>query len=213
MNAHSRKRLRRIVVPNRSTNEFRLMKIFNVGFITLLVFQSVCGQTAPSTTKASPQSTTAPAKSYPNAKTQANQLAEATIKGDYEKAADLTYPKLIELIGGRAEYLEMLERSMKETLSDSFRVISTVAGDPTDVIEVGSDVYAILPITMKFKVAEGVLVGQAAMIGVSNDRGEHWTFVDSGKASNREQLKILFPAVADRLKLPEEKPPVLQRTP
>lgn len=109
-----------VVRPTSSTNESPLMKIFTVGLITLLVCQSVCGQTAPS------------AKSYPNA---------------------------------------------------------------------------------KIRVAEGVLVGQAAMIGVSNDRGEHWTFVDSGKASNREQLKMLFPAVAGRLKLPAEKPPVLERTP
>jgi hypothetical protein len=62
------------------------MRILNVGFITLLVFQPVCGQAAPSATQASPQSTSTPTRSYPNAKTQANQLVEAILKGDYEIA-------------------------------------------------------------------------------------------------------------------------------
>jgi hypothetical protein len=66
---------------------------------------------------------------------------------------------------------------------------------------------------MKIKVAEGVLVGQSSLIGVSNDGGEHWTFVDAGKGFSHEHLKTLFPAVADRLKIPEQKRPVLQRTP
>lgn len=188
------------------------MKIMTAGFVTLSIFHTVSAQATPPAAKPTPaQEAAVSSKSYPNAKTQANQLVEAIRLGEYEKAADLTYPKLIELIGERAKYLAALERGMKEIQSDSFRAISTVAGDAVDVIEVGSDVYAIVPTTMKFKVAEGVLVGQAAMIGVSNDRGEHWTFVDSGKASNQEALKLLFPAVADRLKVPELKPPVLER--
>lgn len=188
------------------------MKIIIAGFITLLVFHTASGQAAPPATKPTPaQEASNSSRSYPNAKTQANQLAEAILLGEYEKAADLTYPKLIELIGGRARFLAALESGMKEIQTDSIRLISTVAHDAVDVIEVGTDVYAIIPTTMKFKVAQGVLVGQAAMIGVSNDRGEHWTFVDSGKASNQEALKLLFPAVADRLKVPELKPPVLER--
>ena len=65
----------------------------------------------------------------------------------------------------------------------------------------GSDVYAILPTTMKIKVAEGILVGQSSLIGDSNDRGEYWTSVDAGRGFSQEQLKTLFPAVADRLKI------------
>lgn len=56
-----------------------------------------------------------------------------------------------------------------------------------------------------------MLVGQAFMIGISNDRGESWTFVDARGSSNREQRKMLFPDVADRLKISEQKRPVLQR--
>ncbi len=190
------------------------MKIADAAFLSLLICQIGCGKTAPSA-KNTPlaQSTSTASKTYPNAKAQANQLNDAVLSGDYDKAADLTYPRLIQLIGGRAKYLAMLKGGMDETQSDSFRIISTVSDDPTDIIEVGSDIYAILPTTMKIKVAEGVLVGQSTLIGVSNDRGEHWTFINAGKGFNHERLKILFLAVADRLKVPEQKRPVLQRAP
>jgi hypothetical protein len=190
------------------------MKSINSILIALVLLQIAFGKTEYSERIAggsSSQSKATPApKPYPNAKTQANQLNDAVLSGDYAKAADLTYPKLVELIGGRAEYLAVLEAGMKETQSDGFRIISSVTGDPKDVIEDGNVVYAILPTTMRIKVAEGVLVGQTFLIGVSNDRGEHWTFLDVGNGSSHELVKTLFPAVADRLKLPERKPLVLQ---
>jgi hypothetical protein len=189
------------------------MRILTTILISLLVTQVACAKTPSVANAPSPQSTSTGSKQYPNAKALANQLNDAVLSGEYEKAADLTYPKLIQLIGGRAKYLAVLKGGMNETQSDRFRIISTVSDDPTAIIEVGSDVYAILPTTMKIKVAEGILVGQSSLIGVSNDRGEHWTFVDAGKGFSHEQLKTLFPAVADRLKVPEQKRPVLQRAP
>lgn len=190
------------------------MKILNATLITLLTFNIGCNASTHSVAnRPLPQSNSRLAKSYPNAKIQANELNDAVLAGDYEKAADLTYQKLIQLIGGRAKYLRVLKGGMNETQSEGFRIISTVSDDPTQTIEVGSDVYAILPTTMKIKVAEGLLVGQSSLIGVSNDRGEHWTFVDAGRGFTQEQLKALFPAVTDRLKIPEQKRPVLQRAP
>jgi hypothetical protein len=190
------------------------MKILSTALITLLIFNVGCDASTRSVAnRPLQQSNSSLAKSYPNAKIQANQLNDAVLAGDYEKAADLTYQKLIQLIGGRAKYLKVLKMGMNETQSGGFRIISTVSGDPTQTIEVGSDVYAILPTTMKIKVAEGILVGESSLIGISNDSGEHWTFVDAGRGFSQEQFKTLFPAVGDKLKIPEQKRPVLQRAP
>jgi len=190
------------------------MKILNAVFITLLTFNIASNVSAHFVAKRSLAQSNSPlAKSYPNAKIKANQLNDAVLAEDYEKAADLTHQKLIQLIGGRAKYLRILKEGMNEIQSEGFRLISTVSEDPTQIIEVGSDVYAVLPTTMKIKVAEGLLVGQSSLIGFSNDRGEHWAFVDAGRGFSQEQLRVLFPAVADRLKIPEQKRPVLQRAP
>ncbi len=70
-----------------------------------------------------------------------------------------------------------------------------------------------MPTTMKIQVPEGVLVGEGYLLGTSTDGGENWTFVDVGKGFTSEQLKTLFPSVAEKLKIPELKRPVLQRAP
>ena len=187
------------------------MKTLNVVFVTLLAFNLGCSTSTGSRADGPVPQSSPVAKSYPQARIQANQLNDAMLAGDYEKAADLTYPKLIELIGGRDKYLDVLRSGMKQMQSEAFRVISSVSDEPTQIIEDGADVYAVLPNTMKMKVSEGVLVGESSVIGVSTDRGERWTFISSGGPVNREQLKTLFPAVADRLSIPEPKRPVLHR--
>jgi len=182
--------------------------------ITTLILQLGGAAMVSSVTNAFPfQSNAAQAKKeYPNAKTQANELNEAVLAGKYEKAADLTYPRLVELMGGRARFIATMSRAMKEMQSETFSVLSTVAEDPTQTIVQGNNVFAILPAIMKIKVPEGVLVGKSFMIGASKDGGTNWTFIDGGSA-NRDQLKILFPTVADKFNLPESQRPVLQKTP
>ena len=143
-------------------------------------------------------------------KLQGQELCDAMLRGDYAKAVDLTYPKLIQLMGGRAKSVSLFAASMKDLQSDQFRIVSVVVGEPYDMFDVKGQRYATVPTTMKFRVKEGLLVGKAFMIGVSADQGRHWTFVDSGgRELDKTQLKILFPAAADRLRIPEVKPPVL----
>jgi hypothetical protein len=48
------------------------------------------------------------------------------------------------------------------------------------------------------------------MIGVSRDGGRGWTFLGGMGATNKEQLRVLLPEAADKLKLPEPKPPTLE---
>jgi hypothetical protein len=134
------------------------------------------------------------------------------VKGDFARGADLTYPKLVELMGGRAQYIAIVQRAMKELQTDQTRLESFTVGEPRDVNQIDKEYYAIIPTTMKIKVPEGTLVGEAYMIGISADAGAHWTFVDSGgRTINKEMLKTLLPKAADKLRLPEVKQPTLYR--
>src|SRR5215475_4943221 len=118
------------------------------------------------------QAATVPIKQYPKAREQANELSEAMLSGNYTRATDLTYPKLVQLIGGRSKYVAALQSQFKDMEAQNFRLVSNVAADPQDVIEVEKVIYAIVPTTMKIRVPEGILVGESYLIGVSNDGGE-----------------------------------------
>lgn len=177
--------------------------------IALLALQFGCGRqnTAPAGTAGSSTE-----RQYKNLKIQADQLNQASLTGDDDRTIDLTYPKLIELMGGREEFLANLDAIRSEMESQQLRVLSATAEDATDITEVDNQIYAIVPVAMRMKVPEGVMVGRSFMIGVSKDRGENWTFVSAGSGQlDPEQLKLLFPGVADKLRVPETEEPALER--
>lgn len=145
-------------------------------------------------------------------KQQAQELSDAVVGGNYTRAADLTFPKLVELMGGRTQFMAAMKEGMAQASTDQFRISSVTVGEPRDVILVNRRHYAIVPTTMRFKVPEGTLVGEAFMIGASADGGKNWTFIDSGgRSMNKEQLRTLIGPAADKLQIPETKRPVLYR--
>ncbi len=150
---------------------------------------------------------------YGKLKSQAEEINQAFVRKDFGRVADMTFPKLVEILGGRARLIAFLEQSVRSMEAEGFAIISVSVGEPSDVLNDGKQLFAIVPTTMKIKVSEGILVAQAFRIANSKNGGENWTFVDGSSGLDKQKLKVLFPTVADRFRLPESKPPVLQREP
>jgi hypothetical protein len=178
-----------------------------LALVILVALQFGCArQNTASTSTASSSS-----GQYKNLKVQADQFNQASLTGDDDRVVALTYPKLIELMGGREEFLANSDAIRSEMESQQLRVLSATAEDPKDIIEVNNQIYAIVPVAMRMKAPEGVLTGRSYMIGVSDDRGENWRFVSAGSGQlDAEQLKLIFPAAADKLQIPENEEPVLE---
>ena len=145
---------------------------------------------------------------HQNLQAQANEAGKAFVAEDYGRLVDLTYPKLVELIGGREKMIAMIKGEVAQWHKQGFSVLSQSAEAPTQTFKVGNELYAVLPVVLKMKVPDGTLVGKSTMIAVSEDSGEHWTFADATNADSR-MLKTLFPAAADKLQLPVAQKPVL----
>lgn len=143
-------------------------------------------------------------------KRQAQDLSDAMIAGDYNKAADLTYPKLVDLMGGRTKFISETEKVFKEMEAQQVKIVSNVVGEPHDIVEVKNEIFAIVPSTMRMKVPDGILAAEAFLIGVSNDGGQNWTFVDSA-AAREGGLNLVFPDAASQLRIPEFKRPVFHK--
>ena len=142
-------------------------------------------------------------------KKQAQELADAFVAGNFEKMADLTHPALVELIGGKAKMVEGLKQEMSGAGAENFRVLSMPVGEPKRVVKSHDYLLAVVPVTMRLKMPEGVFAQRIAYLGVSQDGGQTWTFVSGG--ADKQMLKVLFPlipAAIDELELPAEMPPV-----
>jgi predicted small lipoprotein YifL len=148
------------------------------------------------------------AKRYPNLAIQARELNEAFGKKDYARFVDLIHPKVIEMAGGREQMIAEMTKELKEMEAEGVVILSSTSGEPTQFIRDESGaIYAVLPTTLKIKAQSGIFQAESSMIAISSDGGANWKFIDaSGK--DQGELKKLIPGVADKLKLPPDKPPV-----
>jgi hypothetical protein len=135
---------------------------------------------------------------------QAEESSRAFIEGDFGRLADLTYPKLVELIGGREKLIEVVRKGVEEAKAEGFVPLSSVPSAPTQVLRVGRQTYAIVPLKFKMRAPNQILVSDSYMIAVSEDEGQNWKFF-SGASVDEAKLKILLSDAAGKLKLPTVK--------
>lgn len=187
---------------------------FRVLSLVLLSLTIACGKKEPQKTPAiatqSPTATQAPAstsENYPNLATQAKEMNDAFARKDYGRFADLTYPKVVDVAGGRDQMLKGIAQQLNEMEAEGVVILSSTTGSPTQFVHDSGSIYAVLPTTLKAKAKDGIFQSEGSMIGVSSDGGTNWKFIDSSGKDHRE-LKTLLGNVVDRLNLPPEKAPV-----
>ncbi len=142
-----------------------------------------------------------------NARRQAEEMGNAYASEDLERFADLTNPKLLELAGGRDKMIAFLRGEIANMRKEGVTTISQSADPPSQMLQVGNELFAVVPVVLKMKVTGGTGIQPSSLIGVSTDSGEHWTFIDAGNGDPR-MLKTIFPTAADKLQFPAgRKPP------
>jgi hypothetical protein len=137
------------------------------------------------------------------------EINNALLKEDFAKVADLTHPKVIQLIGGREKMISVMESETKEMRSQGFALRSVKVDDPSDPVAAGSDLFVVVPFLLEMKALGGKLVLKSFVIGVSSDRGKSWAFVNGDL--DIKKVKQVLPTLPDQLKLPEKQKPVFEK--
>ena len=139
------------------------------------------------------------------AKAQAEAAQGALLKGDYDKFAGFTHPKILEAAGGRKKMIEKIAVETKKMNADGVAFKSVVIGDPSDPIKGTNGFYVAVPQALEITVPGGRLLTKGTLVGVSTDNGKTWTFADA--APGRDALRKFFPDLPDALMLPKKEPP------
>lgn len=146
------------------------------------------------------------------AKRQANEVAQATVKGDFEKIADLTYSRVIEEMGGREKMIGAMKTGIKDMKARGYEFRSAKVEDALPLVAGGSDVFTIVPFTLEMKVPGGRATMKSFLLGVSSNKGKTWTFVDgSGIGKDERMAKKILPNLPAELKLPKREQPVIHK--
>jgi hypothetical protein len=145
----------------------------------------------------------------------AAQNSAALTSRDYARLVDLTYPKLVELLGGRDKMIEMLRSGNEDMKARGSAILGAEVSEPKEIVIAGEKQFAIVPMVVRVHVPEGTLRSKGYLIAVSEDHGNSWKFVDGAglhkaQVTERETLAQIVAGFPAQLSLPAWEPPVLE---
>jgi hypothetical protein len=145
-------------------------------------------------------------------KEQGQKVSSAFLSGDFEALLDSTYPKILELAGGRGKMLAVLKSEVAKWEAQKIKIVSYEVGEPGEVKSAGAKLVAVVPTEMKMEVPGALYTQKSFMLAVSADGGKVWKFI-SGSHLNEAALKLLVPEAVGVVSLPKEVEPVVEKKP
>ena len=140
-------------------------------------------------------------------KKKAGEIVAALEKEEYAKVVDLTYPKVVELMGGREKMIGALEAGMKQLKERGHSFRSVEAGEPGEFLAEGKNTFVVVPTTTEMTVPGGKSIASSYFLAISPDGGKTWTFIDGNSLRTAERRKLILPKLPEKLELPEAKKP------
>ena len=136
-------------------------------------------------------------------KSGAGAVGAAMLSGDYKAVVDLTYPAIVDLLGGREKALVTVEEQMKAIKEHGISISSFTVSDPSEIKTGGAELFAAMPAVMEMKAPQKKITVKTFLIAISRDQGKSWSFAD-GTNLTPELMKTIFPKFPPELKLPEK---------
>ncbi|MEP7277968.1 MAG: hypothetical protein ABI813_04945 [Bacteroidota bacterium] len=139
-------------------------------------------------------------------KTQAMEMARAVLARDVDKLVIYLPPKLVADAGGRDRLLvarDTLNKYMKQFGAEIKKVL---IGDPGKIIFYKNQLQTTLPQTTSVKFMAGLVILESTLVAISDDKGRHWYFIDTG-IYHGEKLKASLPDLSPELVIPPLKKP------
>jgi hypothetical protein len=147
-------------------------------------------------------------------KQKAGEVGHAFLTGDYAKVADLTYPKIVEALGGREKMIATTDAEMKKLKAKGISFKSYAAKDPGEFHTEAGHTFTVVPTVVEMTIPGGRAVSKSFLLAISADGGKRWTFVDGSGVRSPEARDKSLPKLPAALKLPpEEEPQVIKDKP
>src|SRR4051812_39450698 len=86
--------------------------------------------------------------------TQGKAAAKATLDGNYDKLADYTHPKLVELMGGKEKFVATTKALMKSLEEKGIKVISYQLEAAKETHATEDHLFGVLPATLQMSLPQ-----------------------------------------------------------
>jgi hypothetical protein len=85
-------------------------------------------------------------------KEQAELTASALLHDNYEALMKFTYPKIVEMVGGRDKMVSMIKKGKVEMGQQGISFERVIIGQPSTSVKAGSEIHCLVPQTIFMKV-------------------------------------------------------------
>ncbi len=133
-------------------------------------------------------------------KTQATQCVQTISEDNYDGLISCTHPLIVTMNGDRQKMRAMLEAGGAQMLAEGMDIEKVDIGEPQQVGHTEKMNYALVPQQITIKVPQGKLIQDGWLLGISEDHGVTWYFVDATSLTD-EKLKQIFPDLAGNIVL------------
>ncbi|WP_223034056.1 hypothetical protein [Hanstruepera marina] len=124
--------------------------------------------------------------------TQLAEMKTFFLTEDYVSFSNYTHPKIIDMMGGKANVVKATKEGMQKMKSEGFILTDLNFKNASDFFKKDGELQCSLTQIITMQTPKGKIVSEYTLIGISDDDGQNWTFIDtSGK--NKETMLKYFP--------------------
>ena len=127
-----------------------------------------------------------------NLNSQLGEMKDYFLAGDYENFVNYTYPKLIEMMGGKSNMVKATEQGMEKMKTNGFLFIDISFKNPSKFLKKDYELQCSFTQVIVMRTPNGKIESEYTLIGISNDNGQNWTFIDTSGKDKETMLKY-FP--------------------
>jgi hypothetical protein len=137
----------------------------------------------------------------------AQEMGDATVKGDYAKLIEHTHDGVVKALGGREAAIKGVETAMKLMKNQGIALKSFTVGEPGEFSTEGANTFVVVPTSIEMTMPGGNALTKSYVLGISSDGGKSWKFADGAGMDNKEKRDLILPKLPANLALPPKQNP------
>jgi len=144
-----------------------------------------------------------------NLNSQLGEMKKFFLAEDYDNFANYTYPKVIEMMGGKSNMVKATKQGMDKMKNDGFSFIDLNFKSPTEFLKKDGELQFSLTQIIVMKTPQGKIESEYTLIGISIDNGQNWTFIDTSGKDKETMLKY-FPNLHNEIVIKPKKQKLIE---
>jgi hypothetical protein len=130
--------------------------------------------------------------------------SKATLEMDFETVLNHTFPKVIDIMGGKEAALTLLNSTFKSMKTQGFVFEKADILSASEIVKEQGQYRCIIEGYNQMKMESQRIKSKSYLLGVYNEAESYWWFMEAKQLKNKEMLDQVLPNFKTQLDIPED---------